>query len=230
MIFAFEFLKTNLIDEFVSFLRQCLTTVQDNPRYYEGQVQEHCLVANTLLAYYLNLARSESDKLARENYIGNALENQFKEAHYEFNTVLKDDPNNVPCLLSSASLYFDTKDFSKALEIYQKILTLAPDLKPDVRNSIGHCFYRLGMLEEARYTFCRVLERDENNVEALISLSIMDWNMFKNTTLELSKEEREIYLKNANARLNKAFKLEPTNSVVNITMADRLFKREDYKK
>jgi tetratricopeptide (TPR) repeat protein len=62
----------------------------------------------------------------------------------------------------------------------------------------------------------------------LVSLAIIDWNSSKAPdTLE---SDREIHQQNSDVRLEKAHSIAPTNEVVAVTIADRLFKRGDHAK
>lgn len=48
--------------------------------------------------------------------------------------------------------------FGPALELYQKVLSLKPNIRPDVRVPIGICYYQLGAIQQARGAFGRALK------------------------------------------------------------------------
>jgi tetratricopeptide (TPR) repeat protein len=62
----------------------------------------------------------------------------------------------------------------------------------------------------------------------LVSLAIIDWN--SSTSPNTLESDREIYQQNSDVRLSKAHTIAPTNEVVAVTIADRLFRRGDYEK
>ncbi len=87
--------------------------------------------------------------------------NEGRELDQVFNNLkaaLKSDPNFIPGLIGLAGAYFLRKNFKLALSFYQKVLSIQPDIQPDVRVPIGICFYNLEMESEALLAFERALE------------------------------------------------------------------------
>lgn len=128
-----------------------------------------------------------------------------------------------------------------ALTCFQKVLSLSPDTVPDVRMSIGYCFHQLDRIPQARAAYTRALERvrksiqlnarffkNPANVDCLVALAIIDWNA--STSPSCDEKDRETHRQNSDVRLSKAHSLDPTNHVLATTIADRLFRRQDYEK
>lgn len=66
--------------------------------------------------------------------------------------------------------YFEQGDYQRALNHYNEYLELYPhDIK--TRYNRGRCFDELGQNEKAEHDYLQVLDRDPNNVKALLSLS-----------------------------------------------------------
>jgi RNA polymerase-associated protein CTR9 len=143
-----------------------------------------------------------------------------------FKLALNLDPNFVPGLLGLAAVYAEKGDYKSALILYQKALCINPDFSPDLRIPIGMCFHNLDMSEEARKAFNRALERDPDNVYAIMFLSLIDVNSSKT---EKSKNQRKILLKEANAKVLKAFQMDPRNPLCTLQMSERFFEKDLHK-
>jgi RNA polymerase-associated protein CTR9 len=85
-----------------------------------------------------------------------------------FEEVLRQKPNNVIALLGKARVHFSRSQFAIALRLYQKALTLRPDMQPDPRIGIGQCFWSLKMKEDAKRAWERALELVFTLFEVLI--------------------------------------------------------------
>ncbi|KAI8833048.1 hypothetical protein BC829DRAFT_448805 [Chytridium lagenaria] len=122
---------------------------------------------------------------------------RVEEALKQFRTALELDNSNIVALMGLASSSVAKGDFKTALEYFQRVLCLHPDLKPDVRVAI-----------------------DPKNDDALTCLSILDWNEAR-----LSNSEEKL-LEVAN-RLNEAFDVNPLNPLTLLMMGERsLFAKE----
>jgi RNA polymerase-associated protein CTR9 len=110
----------------------------------------------------INLASKvkRKDSLTRVHK-GNLLviKGELDSAIHEYNSVLKEEANFVPALLSLASAYVQKEDFKSALVYFQKVLSRSPEMTPDIRLSIGFCYYELKRTPQARYAYTRALER-----------------------------------------------------------------------
>ena len=84
-------------------------------------------------------------------------------------------PSSVPCILlrvltqpkkvaayairGLAICKLEQEKYPESLSLFQRVLKIRPDLKPDVRVSIGICYSKLGMHDYARKAFKRAFER-----------------------------------------------------------------------
>ncbi|KAJ3083117.1 protein required for normal CLN1 and CLN2 G1 cyclin expression, partial [Quaeritorhiza haematococci] len=251
--FALEYYKRNMVDEFESFLKEGLEAANETPR---DQEKFHLLLLNALAGNYIIRAKSVTgDKTSeKEALYGSATElfnaadqlntrepftllgkgllllakDQLDQAAYQFSVVLSQDQNNVAALLGQGAVLFRKNDIKRALTCFQKVLTIVPDMKPDVRVAIGVCFHKLGMLAEARRAFERALDKNRENVDALVLLAIMDWNIWKNPTTP-AHEKREA-LASCNTHLNLVYGIKPTHPVFANLMADRSLMRQNLDK
>eukprot|EP00158_Paraphelidium_tribonemae_P008598 Partr_v1_DN28623_c1_g1_i2_m50530 putative Ctr9, Paf1 RNA polymerase II complex component, homolog (S. cerevisiae) len=106
---------------------------------------------------------------------------KFDQAAYQFKLVLDSSStssrNSVPALLGKAAILYRQQNYADALAVYQSLLRSHPRMKPDVRMGIGLCLWQLGHHSTAVYALDRVLERDPNNVDALVSAASMYYNL-----------------------------------------------------
>ncbi|KAI8911998.1 hypothetical protein DFJ77DRAFT_512018 [Powellomyces hirtus] len=147
---------------------------------------------------------------------------EYDEASRAFEGALHHGPNCIPALLGQARFY------RKALEMYQKVLRLKPDIQPDVRVPIGICYYQLGAPTQARKAFSRALEQDPENLDAMMLLSIMDWNHCRHSEADLDVITA-MSLK-SNAALSKVYLQDSTHPLLLIQMAERKLLQNDYAK
>jgi RNA polymerase-associated protein CTR9 len=87
------------------------------------------------------------------------LKGELDQAIHEYLSVLKDDSNFIPAILSLATGYLSKKDYKNALVFFQKVLKASPDMTPDIRLSIGYCYHALDRIPQARHAYTRALER-----------------------------------------------------------------------
>ena len=156
------------------------------------------------------------------------LRKEYDQALVAFRGSLQQNPTFIPALIGCASILFKQKDFKGALERYQTVLRLNPDISPDVRVPIGICFAELGMEDEAIAAFNRAIELDAENINAIVLASVMNAN--KSKTPSLSTMERNALLANGNQQLLQAFKMNVKHSVVANEMAERFFSKSLYHK
>ncbi|KAJ3371949.1 protein required for normal CLN1 and CLN2 G1 cyclin expression [Kappamyces sp. JEL0680] len=144
-----------------------------------------------------------------------------------YKAALKLDANFIPALIGLGNFYFESENFKMALNYYQRVLTTKPDIVPDVRIPIGICFSYLNMNDEAALAFERALERDPGNVNAMLLLSLLEFNRSKQ--LAAASPEKKALVKVSNQRLFKAYQLDPRNSLCCIQMASRFFDKDMHK-
>ncbi|CAL1299310.1 unnamed protein product [Larinioides sclopetarius] len=144
---------------------------------YPNVKHDQMTALDKLSAYYVQLASKEKDKNKKrelfskatilytaadkifiydlDHLLGKAyfslLEgDKIEHAEAQFDFVLNQSINNIPSLLGKACIAFIKKDFRGALALYKRVLRNNPKCPADVRLGMGHCFYRLGMLDKAK--------------------------------------------------------------------------------
>ncbi|MFH4984632.1 hypothetical protein AB6A40_011341 [Gnathostoma spinigerum] len=144
------------------------------------------------------------------------LEGKSDQAEQQFNFVLNQAGENIPALLGKACIFYQRKEYRKALNCYKSVLRKKPDCPADVRLGIGYCLAKLGKMEKARLAFERCLELEPENVSALIAIAILDMN-----NLDAEGIQRGV------RALGKAYQLEQENPVVLNHLANHFFYKKD---
>ncbi|KAG8810480.1 hypothetical protein FRC17_002919 [Serendipita sp. 399] len=89
-------------------------------------------------------------QLARHSTINEALST--------FQDILQAKPTNVVALHGKARILYMQRKYREALQIYQRILRLSPNARPDPRIGIGLCLWQLGEKQKAKRAWERCLE------------------------------------------------------------------------
>ncbi|KAI9140193.1 hypothetical protein BKA69DRAFT_1116312 [Paraphysoderma sedebokerense] len=138
--------------------------------------------------------------------------NNVDQALNQFTLVLQSTPDSLPATLGQAVALSRKGDWKSSLRSYQRVLKLLSvepfkDVSKDVgcmvRLGIGICFEKLGMLNEAKYAFDRVLDLDKNNPSALISLATLSLNSVKDPST--SSSDRRQFVQQAVTLVKQAF-------------------------
>ncbi|KAF2076983.1 hypothetical protein CYY_001692 [Polysphondylium violaceum] len=122
----------------------------------------------------------------------------------------------IPAKLGHACILFNKGNYDKALDTYQKVIHQNANCSPSVRLGLGYSYFKLGRNERAKESFERVLQLDQDNVEALIGLSLVLMN--------------EDQLAQAMELILQAYKLSPTNPIVLNHLANHYFFRGELSK
>ncbi|MCD7454396.1 Protein CTR9 [Datura stramonium] len=198
LIIAREYFKQGKIDQFRQILEEGSSPEIDE--YYADVRYERIAILNALGAYYSYLGKIETKQREKEEHFIMATQyynkasridmhepstwvgkgqlllakGDIEQAFAAFKIVLDGDRDNVPALLGQACVQFSRGRYSDSLELYKRALQVYPDCPAAVRLGIGLCRYKLGQLEKAKQAFCRVLQLDPENVDALVALAILD--------------------------------------------------------
>ncbi|KAI4335229.1 hypothetical protein L6164_013895 [Bauhinia variegata] len=198
LMIAREYFKQGKLEQFRQILEEGSSPEIDD--YYADVRYERIAILNALGAYYSYLGKIETKQREKEEHFilatqyynkasridmhepstwvgkGQLLlaKGEVEQASAAFKIVLDGDRDNVPALLGQACVEFNRGRFSDSLELYKRALQVYPGCPAAVRLGIGLCRYKLGQFEKARQAFERVLQLDPENVEALVSLAIMD--------------------------------------------------------
>lgn len=198
LIIAREYFKQGKVDQFRQILEEGSSPEIDE--YYADVRYERIAILNALGAYYSYLGKIETKQREKEEHFIMATQyynkasridmhepstwvgkgqlllakGDVEQAFAAFKIVLDGDRDNVPALLGQACVQFSRGRYSDSLELYKRALQVYPDCPAAVRLGIGLCRYKLGQLDKAKQAFCRVLQLDPENVDALVALAILD--------------------------------------------------------
>ena len=172
-------------------------------RQGEATTMMHFVTRSVLLSVAPTSASAEK----REN---------LRQARAMLDQVLSVVETYVPAKLESAALYFEAREYKKALIEYSESLLLEPSLGANVRVQMALCFVKLGKEAKARAAFERALALEENHLGALIGLGLALLN-------DGNAPEGMKYMA-------RAYKVDKTNPIVLNTLADHYFHRGAIKK
>ncbi len=82
---------------------------------------------------------------------------------------LKTDPKNVGVLIELGNSYYDTNQFGKAIDPYNKALDIDPN-NTNVRTDLGTSYLQLGMVSQAIKEYKGVLKIDPQKPQAHLNL------------------------------------------------------------
>ncbi|KAI5585178.1 hypothetical protein BDE02_06G128600 [Populus trichocarpa] len=198
LIIAREYFKQGKLDQFRQILEEGSSHEIDE--YYADVRYERIAILNALGAYYSYLGKVETKQREKEEYFIQATKHYNKasridmhepstwvgkgqlllakgegeQASAAFRIVLEGDRDNVSALLGQACVEYSRGHYGESLTLFKRALQVYPDCPGAVRLGIGHCHYKLGHVGKACLAFQRVLQLDPENVEALVSLAILD--------------------------------------------------------
>ncbi|XP_069143051.1 protein CTR9 homolog isoform X1 [Solanum lycopersicum] len=198
LIIAREYFKQGKVDQFRQILEEGSSPEIDE--YYADVRYERIAILNALGAYYSYLGKIETKQREKEEHFIMATQyynkasridmhepstwvgkgqlllakGDIEQAFAAFKIVLDGDRDNVPALLGQACVQFSRGRYSDSLELYKRALQVYPDCPAAVRLGIGLCRYKLGQFDKAKQAFCRVLQANPENVDALVALAILD--------------------------------------------------------
>ncbi|KAG9220389.1 hypothetical protein CCMSSC00406_0006654 [Pleurotus cornucopiae] len=84
-----------------------------------------------------------------------------------FESVLTQQPNNLVALLGKARILYARRQYPASLKIFQNVLQLNPNCKPDPRIGIGLCLWAMDYKSKARAAWHRSLELHDQQVAEL---------------------------------------------------------------
>ncbi|KAJ6923156.1 protein CTR9 [Populus alba x Populus x berolinensis] len=198
LIIAREYFKQGKLDQFRQILEEGSSHEIDE--YYADVRYERIAILNALGAYYSYLGKVETKQREKEEYFIQATKHynkasridmhepstwvgkgqlllakgEVEQASAAFRIVLEGDRDNVSALLGQACVEYSRGHYGESLTLFKRALQVYPDCPGAVRLGIGHCHYKLGHVGKACLAFQRVLQLDPENVEALVSLAILD--------------------------------------------------------
>ena len=101
-----------------------------------------------------------------------ALANNWAQVQAQYEAILKIDPNQTYINYQLGMIYYNKKDYAKALRHFEKVVNLYPG-DYDASIMLGWTHLRMGKLKEAKVLFQQVLLLRPNNASALEGLSLI---------------------------------------------------------
>lgn len=87
---------------------------------------------------------------------------------------LKGDPNNFQTVVKVGNLYYDGKQYEKAVDYYKRALQIDPN-NADVRTDLGTSYWYLGNADEAIKEFQKSLKIRPDHAGTLFNMGIVKW-------------------------------------------------------
>lgn len=163
-------------------------------------------------------------------------ENQTEEKQSFLEKILNENPGNVECMIKLSSVYLRTDKVSEGFDLIRRAYVLNPkfvekqkiskildlalrlsrlkeiaarDNDYELWNELGDAYFEIGIFNEARFSYEKSLELDENQTKIDILLAICDGNLdFTHTSANRLKRivQRHPYNFYANYYLGKVLK------------------------
>ena len=103
-------------------------------------------------------------------------ENNIKSRIEHIDHILNNNPDDVKALTDLGNLYYDMRQYSKAILYYSRILVLTPE-NVNVRTDMGTCYKILGYLKKAEKEYIKSLQIDPNHLKTNFNLGIILYKM-----------------------------------------------------
>jgi tetratricopeptide (TPR) repeat protein len=87
---------------------------------------------------------------------------------------LQADPKNAALLTSAGNIYYDAKQYPKAIGYYEQALKIQPS-DTSVRTDLGTAYWYTGNADAAIAQFDKSLEIDPNKADTLFNLGVVKW-------------------------------------------------------
>jgi cytochrome c-type biogenesis protein CcmH/NrfG len=84
---------------------------------------------------------------------------------------IKQNPKDFDAIVELGNMNFDQKNYTDAVNLYQKALEIRPDAV-NVRTDMGTAMFYQNRFDEAIAVFQQVLKSDKNNAQALFNLGV----------------------------------------------------------
>jgi tetratricopeptide (TPR) repeat protein len=98
---------------------------------------------------------------------------------------LKTDPGNAELLATLGNVYYDSGQYQKAIEFYQRSLRITPD-NANVRTDLGTAYWYTGDPDSAIAEYQKALSSAPNQANALFNMGIVKWRGKKDANGALS--------------------------------------------
>ncbi|GME83985.1 unnamed protein product [Ambrosiozyma monospora] len=151
----------------------------------------------------------------------------FEKESRIFDSLLHKHSRNCYALMGKAKIFFYRENYTAALKVFQKCLSLNPLLRPDPRIGIGLCYWLLERKDLANQAWQNSIQvNPENNLEAkiLISLGKFD-DCFMNSKTD---DDFKTRYQEALEFIKASYEEDPNNEVIQIVLASYFFSKGDY--
>ncbi|KAL7281504.1 hypothetical protein ACG7TL_004819 [Trametes sanguinea] len=158
----------------------------------------------------------------------NMSSGQWDDAARTFDSVLAEKPTNVIALLGKAKIAYARRQFPQALKLFQKVLQLNPNCRPDPRIGIGLCLWAMDHKAKARGAWQRSLEVNPGEWSAQLLLGLEALNASKNEN-QPEEERREEFLRGTGL-IQRAFNANQKNSAAANALCELLLQKGETKR
>ena len=87
---------------------------------------------------------------------------------------IQSNPKNVDALVQVGNIYYDTHNFSIAVDYYEKALAIQPN-NANVRTDMGTTYFQLGDSDRAIKEFETALKSDPKHAQTMFNLGMVKW-------------------------------------------------------
>lgn len=138
---------------------------------------------------------------------------KWEQAKTQFDYVINLRANDIVAIIGMGLVYFCSGSYNHALGYFKRALRYNPELPPEVRLGLGHCFLKLRNYVKARAAFERILSLDPSNIPARIALASCVFHDAK------TENERDV----AEAILKAVYQADNENPVALVHLANVTF-------
>ena len=187
-----------------------------------------------LSAFLFSGLFAKSFPVCKEYYYIN--ENKTDEKSTFLEKILRENPENVECMLKLSSLYLRTNKVAEAFDLIRRAYTLNPEFvekqniskildlalrlsrlgelahknkDPELYNELGDTYYEVGIFDEAANAYLKSLEleSDQSKIKVLLALSYANLGQYTKSEKVLRRlVQKEPYNFYANYYLGKVLK------------------------
>jgi RNA polymerase-associated protein CTR9 len=165
-----------------------------------------------------NLSNNAADRSQRLDYAYKCFDDMLRASRGK----------NMYALMGKAKVTYARKRYAQALQMYQDVLRMKPNMEPDPRIGIGLCLWHLGHREAAHKAWERALslKPDSNVIKSLLGVyHLQKMNGYSHDSEEFVGH----YQKAISEYIQKAFKINKDFPLACIGLASYFFNRRHFK-
>jgi len=98
----------------------------------------------------------------------------FEKAAAPLQDAVNKNPNDFGSIVKLGNLYYDSRQYPQAIELYERALKIHPDTA-DVRTDLGTAFWYTGDADKALAEFQKSLKINPNHPGTLFNMGIVKW-------------------------------------------------------